>query len=104
MEKNIIKKGFDSKGNQKFYNKETKKWFTEAPKMREPIPQETKDKALAAYLEGMGFRAIGRIFGVAHTSVLYWVKKAALQLTNNFKITDLKEVELDEMHHYIKKK
>jgi hypothetical protein len=27
-----------------------------------------------------------------------------LQLTNNFKITDLKEVELDEMHHYIKKK
>jgi len=32
------------------------------------------------YVNGMGFRAIERVKGVHHTTVIYWVKQLAKQL------------------------
>lgn len=63
---------------------------------------ETKRKALQLYLEGLGFRSIGRILGVSNVSVLNWIrnfgeKVKELQANN----TSIKFAELDEMHSYI---
>lgn len=32
------------------------------------------------YVNGIGFRAIGRLTGVNHNTVINWVRKAALKL------------------------
>ena len=37
--------------------------------------EETKALALKMYLEGMGFRAIGRVVGFSNVSVLRWIRK-----------------------------
>ena len=65
-------------------------------------PKETKRKALHLYLEGLGFRSIGRFLGVSNVSILNWIKdfgeKAKeLQTDGN----SIKFTELDEMHSYI---
>ncbi len=61
---------------------------------------QKKQKEL--YLEGLGFRSIGRILNVSNVSVLNWIrnfgeKVKELQADND----SIKYAELDEMHSYI---
>jgi len=42
--------------------------------------EEIKQECLKMYVNGMGFRAIERVKGVHHTTVIYWVKQLAKQL------------------------
>jgi transposase len=54
------------------------------------------------YLEGLGFRSIGRYLGVSNITVLNWIKSfrqdvVALQSESK----EIEVVELDEMHSYI---
>jgi transposase-like protein len=54
----------------------------------------------------MGFRAIERILGVSHVSVMNWVKKLGKsieQMKKNYH-TEFKVVEMDELCSYIKEK
>ena len=37
-------------------------------------PNSLKKQALHLYLEGLGFRSIGRILGVSNVSVLNWIR------------------------------
>jgi len=65
-------------------------------------PISTKKKALQLYLEGLGFRSIGRFLGVSNVTVLNWIrsfgeKVASLQSESQ----DIEFVEVDEMHSYI---
>jgi hypothetical protein len=39
------------------------------------ILSSVKQECLKMYLNGMGFRAIERVKGVHHTTVIYWVKQ-----------------------------
>ena len=56
------------------------------------------------YLEGLGFRAIGRILKVSHTAVYYWIKQAgkAIELPVDEEIVDV--VDLDKLNTYVNKK
>jgi len=67
-------------------------------------PPETKNKAIGLYLEGLGFRAIGRLLGISHGTVYQWVKKlgesAGLPATEK----SVAVVELDEIHSYVGRK
>jgi len=59
-------------------------------------------QALQLYLEGMGFRAIGRFLEVSHVAVYYWIKsfgKAVESVRNT--ATEVKVVEMDELHSYV---
>lgn len=61
-----------------------------------------KRKALQLYLEGLGFRSIGRILGVSNVSVLNWIRgfgEEVKSLQNDNQ--SIEYVELDEMHSYI---
>ena len=68
------------------------------------IPVETRQQAQDMYLEGLGFRAIGRLLKVSHTAVYYWIKQAgkALELPVGEEKVDV--VEVDELHTYVNKK
>jgi len=60
-----------------------------------------KRQALQLYLEGLGFRSIGRIFGVSHVSVQKWIKKFGQEVEELKSENAISVVELDEMHTYI---
>ncbi len=60
-----------------------------------------KRQALQLYLEGLGFRSIGRFLGVSHVSVQKWIKKFGQDLEDLKSENEISIVELDEMHTYI---
>ena len=65
-------------------------------------PKSMKKNALHLYLEGLGFRSIGRFLGVSNVSVLNWIKSFGEQVTSlNEESKEIEVVELDEMHSYI---
>ena len=66
---------------------------------------EFKRECLEMYLNGMGFRAIERVKGVHHTTVIYWVKQLGQQLPDAPPINEIPEVsELDELETFVKSK
>ncbi len=68
-------------------------------------PQSTKRLALQLYLEGLGFRSIGRILNVSNVCVLKWIRFFGKELQNlKKKDTPIEIVEIDEMHTYVGKK
>jgi transposase len=63
-----------------------------------------KRQALQLYLEGLGFRSIGRFLGVSHVSVNNWIEKFGQELEDLKSENEIKIVEMDEMHTYIDNK
>jgi transposase-like protein len=58
--------------------------------------------ALELYLEGLGFRAIGRVLKISYGTVYKWVKKWGEAASLPAKHQEgVKKVELDEIHTYI---
>ena len=65
---------------------------------------DVKRQALELYLEGLGFRSIGRFLRCSHVAVYNWIKsfgEAAKELRSD---SALKVVEMDEMHTYVSSK
>ena len=60
-----------------------------------------KRHALELYLEGLGFRSIGRILKVSHVAVYNWIKSFGEQLEAIKSDKPVVITELDEMHTYI---
>jgi hypothetical protein len=54
------------------------------------------------YVNGMGFKAIERVKGVHHTSVINWVKQVGELLPNAYDSEIIPEVgELDELETFV---
>ena len=62
---------------------------------------ELKRNALVLYLEGLGFRSIGRYLNVSHVAVFNWIKAFGEKLDEFRNSGEIEVVELDEMHTYI---
>ena len=68
--------------------------------------RNSKDKslkrfALELYLEGLGFRSIGRALKVSHVSVFNWIKQYGKNLDLLQNKHEICVTEIDEMHSYI---
>ncbi|GHT17441.1 hypothetical protein FACS189429_1530 [Bacteroidia bacterium] len=64
-----------------------------------------KKQALYLYLEGLGFRSIGRFLGVSNVSVLNWIRSFGKEVQSlNAESQEIEMVEADEMHSYIGQK
>jgi transposase-like protein len=61
----------------------------------------TKRKALELYLEGLGFRSIGRLLKFSNVSILNWIRSFGQQLDDIKNDQPVQVMELDEMHSYI---
>jgi transposase len=65
-------------------------------------PDSMKKAALRLYLEGLGFRSIGRFLGVSNVSVLNWIRSFGEEVaTLHQDSKEIEVIELDEMHSYI---
>ncbi len=54
------------------------------------------------YLEGLGFRSIGRLLGVSNVSILKWIRAFGNEISSlQPESQDIEMVEFDEMHSYI---
>ena len=65
--------------------------------------KEIRKLALKLYLEGLGFRSIGRILGFSHVAVYYWIRdfgEKIVELGEKEK-EHISVIEIDEMHTYI---
>ncbi|KAA6342937.1 hypothetical protein EZS27_009342 [termite gut metagenome] len=61
-----------------------------------------KKQALHLYLEGLGFRSIGRVLGVSNVSVLNWIRNFGKEVGElSSESQEIQMVEVDEMHSYI---
>lgn len=100
---NNVKAGFNA-GKQRYKCKECGCHFTRSTPKGEPA--EKKRQAVQLYLEGLGFRAIGRFLNVSHVTIQDWVAKKAEALETLVPLYPARAelLELDEMHHYIGKK
>ena len=95
--KNFRKDGI-VKSKQRFFCKDCKHRFTVEQIGK---PSKIKRDALILYLEGLGFRSIGRFLNVSHVAVFNWIKSFGEQLDEFRNPEDIEVVELDEMHTYI---
>jgi transposase len=62
---------------------------------------EERNKAVALYLLGLSMRAIGRLFRVNVTTILYWVRNFAIEIYEKPAPKGAVVIELDEMWHFI---
>jgi transposase-like protein len=60
-----------------------------------------KRQALQLYLEGLGFRSIGRVLRFSNVAVLQWIRAFGEQLEAIKRDAPVEVMELDEMHSYI---
>ena len=99
----LVKAGF-AYGKQRHRCKACNHYFTVMRKSTKKS-DETKQMAIKMYLEGLGFRAIGRLLNISHQTAYRWVRQAGEEhqvKPDTDKIIDL--VELDEIHSYTKHK
>ncbi len=63
---------------------------------------EIKEECIRMYLNGMGFRAIERVKGVHHTTIISWVKQLGQNFPDAPPIEEIPEVgELDELETFV---
>jgi len=65
---------------------------------------DTKRLAFEMYLEGLGFRAIGRLLKISYGTVYQWIKKWGSSVRLPKRNGEVEFVELDEMHTYVGRK
>lgn len=65
---------------------------------------DVKRNALEMYLEGLGFRSIGRLLKTSHVSIYNWIKAFGENINQIRSEGKIEVVEMDEMHTYIGQK
>ena len=97
-----VKSGFVN-GKQRYKCKECSCNFTVEIKSTAKSKSKKKN-ALHLYLEGLGFRSIGRYLNVSHVAVYNWIKSYGEVVEKLRADNEIEVVELDEMHTYIQQK
>ena len=68
-------------------------------------PASTREHCLKMYVNGVGFRAIERITGINHNTIIRWVKKVAIELPLAPNPQEIPEItEIDELQTFVGKK
>lgn len=89
-------------GRQRFCCKNCDFKYTVSMRGKSP---EIKLIALRLYLEGLGFRSIGRMLKVSQVSVMNWIKKFGKEASETPELTsETPIVEMDELHSFVGRK
>lgn len=67
-------------------------------------PLHLRKLALQLYLEGLGFRSIGRVLGISNVTVLNWIRAFGEQVAELKSSEQVVFAEIDEMHTYVGQK
>lgn len=94
-----VRKNGHYKNKQKWECKACGRIFRDSYDSKGYCPQVRKS-CLKMYLNGLGFRAIERVTGVHHTTIINWVKQSAQDLPEDEEDSP-KVAELDELQTYV---
>ena len=101
---NQIRKNGHRRGKQNYQCKKCDRQFITEPS-RVGYPISVQENCLKMYVNGMGFRAIERVTGVNHNTVIRWVRKSANALSNAPEMSEIPEItEIDELQTFVGKK
>ncbi|MDR1190163.1 MAG: hypothetical protein LBK60_00675 [Verrucomicrobiales bacterium] len=99
----VVKNGQSQHGWQRFLCRECQSTFG-ADKPRRP-PPALKEQTIALYLEGVGFRAIGRLLGISNVTPVKWVRLRTRQLIlASVKPQEVTHLQCAEVCTYLAKK
>ncbi len=87
-------------GRQRYLCKDCNHRYTVAQRSRAG-DGAVKRQALELYLEGLGFRSIGRMLGFSNVTILNWIRAFGEQLEGIKNDSPVQVVEIDEMHSYV---
>jgi transposase-like protein len=99
----IVRNGHNTFGRQRYKCMNCLAYYTSHGRGK---PRFYHQIALQLYLEGLGFRAIGRMLGVSNVTVLCWIRTYGKQIERPANTTPEwpQIVELDEVWTYIASK
>ena len=101
---NLIRKNGHRRGKQNYICTACSRQFIESYSKR-GYNDEIKQQCLTMYVNGMGFRAIERLTGVNHNTVINWVREVALKLPDAPEHSEIPEVvQVDELETFVGKK
>ncbi|MBD2153052.1 IS1 family transposase [Leptolyngbya sp. FACHB-16] len=96
----IVKNGHRN-GKQSYLCRDCRRQFRDNPQ-QDYIP-EVKALCVTMSLNSMGFRAIERVTGINHNSVINWVRQAAAAIAEeNYEIPET--AQLDELETFVGQK
>lgn len=97
-----VKVGRNPSGSQRYLCRGCGRKYTPEPSPR-GYDETTRRKAIEMYVDGMNFRRIGRMLGVAHRSVINWVNAYAASLPDEPPVPDESQDvhELDELFTFV---
>ncbi len=90
------------KGRQRYTCKECHYCYTVPHKSDTATPSQRR-MAVTLYLEGLGFRSIGRILGFSHVAIYQWIQALGEEVAQ-MKRPSAQIVEIDELHSYVGQK
>ena len=101
------KHGKTMSGSQKYRCHGCQKVYNPHPQ-KQGCDQDTRHKALKMYVDGLGFRRIGRLLGVSHSSVVNWVNAYHATLPpvpevppNAAEQAKVEVIEMDELFSFV---
>jgi transposase-like protein len=98
----IRKNGMNRQGKQNYVCVSCDRQFITDYNTHQGYGDEFKRECLKMYVNGMGFRAIQRVKGVHHTTIITWVKEVRKLLPNAYDPETIPEVgELDELETFV---
>ncbi len=97
-----IRKNGKRRGKQNYICVNCGRQFIDVYSLPKGYSDEIKQECLKMYVNGMGFRAIERVTGVHHTTIIYWLKQIGSQLPDAPAESEIPEVgELDELETFV---
>ena len=96
-----ISKNGHRRGKQAYICKHCTRQFLESYSPQ-GYSDEVKQLCLKMYVNGMGFRAIERVTGINHNTVINWVKLAATRIPAAPKYSEIPEItQVDELQTFV---
>lgn len=107
--KNKFHKNGSSKGIQRYKCNSCLRYFSDAPPK---YSRKFKLLAIKALLRNGGFRAVAEVFGVSHSTLIYWFRKFHEECQDELERAKIEyqndetpdTIEIDEVYTYVKKK
>lgn len=97
-----IQKNGKRKGKQNYICVLCRRQFIDDYEPHRGYSDSIRQDCLKMYVNGMGFRAIQRVKGVHHTTLITWVKQVGEMLPDAYDPEQIPEVgELDELETFV---
>ncbi len=97
-----INKNGKKKGKQNYICVECGRQFLDCYQVQRGYCEQLKRECITMYVNGMGFRAIARVKGISHVTIINWVKQVGELLPDAYHPEVIPQVgELDELETFV---